>query len=572
MITDPYESTNLASSMPQYTAELTSMLDNYLAAVDASMPYDIKTPVHLRWDASAPGVDPKGWRSTIDVNYKGRETWSLGAGAEQPTAVNMAAFQPGLPDRAFAFDGGDIMRHVFFNVGDKLPRYLGITNMTMGTADFDRSASLSTWFRTSALNRNQVLFESGDGSSGMSLTLGNADGNGGFNDLRLRVRSADGTAYDVTAPIDKFANPTADFVNATAVINDSTTNRYLELYINGAVAARLDLPTGDASSINWDGFDQAGLGRAANGLGGAAGSGNLPFNGGFVGQMAAVSFYNYALNQSTVAGNYNAMLDPVGLGVQARTGEIVVPTARATDLRPGAAESDSLLVMEERRGVTAAPLSVSAVVAAGVSSHYAAPGAPQQLASGAEFTSYLMHFDPLANTPGLQTVTGSVTFAEEILAIVYDGGLLSASDAALGAIGNYGTTGDRGLAWSPGDFLSVDANQRTLSFNLTIAGDDLLQFRVLTGAVSPAGGADFNNDGIVDGADLAAWTAAYGASPNADADGDGDSDGSDFLQWQRDLGAGSSTTAAAAVPEPAAMAMLAVAAFAGAAVSRRRRS
>lgn len=63
--------------------------------------------------------------------------------------------------------------------------------------------------------------------------------------------------------------------------------------------------------------------------------------------------------------------------------------------------------------------------------------------------------------------------------------------------------------------------------------------------------ADFNNDGKVDGADLAAWREAFGATPNADADGDNDSDGADFLVWQRQFGSGvGSAPFAAAVPEP----------------------
>jgi len=64
--------------------------------------------------------------------------------------------------------------------------------------------------------------------------------------------------------------------------------------------------------------------------------------------------------------------------------------------------------------------------------------------------------------------------------------------------------------------------------------------------------ADFDNDGDVDGNDLAKWRTDFGANPGSDADGDGDSDGADFLIWQAQFGAtglGSIT----AVPEPGSL-------------------
>jgi len=68
---------------------------------------------------------------------------------------------------------------------------------------------------------------------------------------------------------------------------------------------------------------------------------------------------------------------------------------------------------------------------------------------------------------------------------------------------------------------------------------------------------DFNRDGRVDAADLAAWSAGFGRASGAalgdgDANGDGDADGGDFLVWQKQFGAvASSTVNSAAIPEPA---------------------
>lgn len=76
-------------------------------------------------------------------------------------------------------------------------------------------------------------------------------------------------------------------------------------------------------------------------------------------------------------------------------------------------------------------------------------------------------------------------------------------------------------------------------------------------AAAPLPG-DFNGDGSVDGADLAAWKQHFGAASGAtlaqgDANGDGAVNGSDFLVWQRNVTAGATTATpnAAPVPEPA---------------------
>ncbi len=74
--------------------------------------------------------------------------------------------------------------------------------------------------------------------------------------------------------------------------------------------------------------------------------------------------------------------------------------------------------------------------------------------------------------------------------------------------------------------------------------------------------ADFDENGQVNGADLALWRTGFGTPTAAthmqgDANADGAVDGDDLLVWQRQLGLGSpATAAAAAVPEPASLAML----------------
>jgi hypothetical protein len=71
--------------------------------------------------------------------------------------------------------------------------------------------------------------------------------------------------------------------------------------------------------------------------------------------------------------------------------------------------------------------------------------------------------------------------------------------------------------------------------------------------------ADFDEDGDVDGTDLATWRMGFGTAAGAthmqgNADGDADVDGADFLTWQRQFGNGPGLPGALpqqdAVPEP----------------------
>jgi hypothetical protein len=83
---------------------------------------------------------------------------------------------------------------------------------------------------------------------------------------------------------------------------------------------------------------------------------------------------------------------------------------------------------------------------------------------------------------------------------------------------------------------------------------------------------DFDNNQIVDAADLTVWRNAVVANSAAgDTNGDGRSNGADFLIWQRYLGATNPAVAAsAAVPEPSTIVGAMIAMLGLASRARRR--
>ncbi len=73
--------------------------------------------------------------------------------------------------------------------------------------------------------------------------------------------------------------------------------------------------------------------------------------------------------------------------------------------------------------------------------------------------------------------------------------------------------------------------------------------------------ADFDENGVVNGADLARWRTGFGTGAThmqGNADGDGDVDGADFLTWQRQVGSAPIVAAAESIPEPGALALMLV--------------
>jgi hypothetical protein len=336
--------------------------------------------------------------------------------------------------------------------------------------------------------------------------------------------------------------------------------------VNGALAGKKLGQLGSEHSLQWDSYDNAGLGNmGGTGVGANGGTGALPFTGGLRGEIAASNFYNYALTSAQVLSDYNSVLNPVNFGIASFGGGATAPSQRLSSVALGAAEAAQVKIMHERNDALDSSLALDVRISADATLRSNAMGSAGSLPAGMFVSSYLLNFDPTGAPAADQSVTGVVKFDHQILGILFDDATLAATDAILGTIGDYGAVADRGLGLvgvgAGSDFLKISDDRRTLTFKLTTDGAGMQQFRVLTEYFN---GGDFNGDGVVSGADLAVWKSSMGVNAGGDADGDGDTDGADYLVWQQNLGSGvaynspNAAVSIAAIPEPTSLSLLVV--------------
>ena len=285
---------------------------------------------------------------------------------------------------------------------------------------------------------------------------------------------------------------------------------------------------------------------AGSGVGGTGGTGDPPFTGGsFRGELSLVRFFNHALQPAEIRSHYNEALHFSAFGVASLQGDVFAPGERPTDVSLGAFESAQIATLHERSGVLDASLDVDAMISGAVVLDEPGDATAGQLAAGTEFSSFLLQLDPVGSTAVPITAAGSVGFKGRIPGIMLDPNSLTGSDADLGSIGIYSELGDRGLLPGSDGTLQISPDRKTLTLDLTVMGDEMLQLRVLTEWIREA---DFDADGLVDATDRNIWEAAYGQSAAGDANGDGFTDGPDFLKWQVQFGV--------EVPEPGPTALL----------------
>ena len=495
---------NLAQAMPEKTAELHAKLENWLVAVDASLPYDARAPIALTWSADRLGkqedvgldilraslgtnrarsdlntdgiVDerdleialarqPRSWRSAENVDYKDRELW-LAATEEQnkPTYVETAPHQPYLPRHAFRFDGDDHMAQIHFN------------HVSGEAVTFD------FWVRLADMDRSHLLLETGGNDVGMSLTIGEADADGRFDDLRLRLYRW-GDSVNLTSSLPASVDPIRDFFNVVAVINDAHDDRHVELFVNGVSIGRVEDVAALQGSFDWGGTDAAGLGGVAGNLGSGAGSSDeQPFGTGLSGDLAFFRFFNHAIDDEQIKGYYNARLAPVDDGIVATSGMFEPAPERPTDVSRRAVEHDDrVLVMLERHDRLDQDLMVDILPEPGTTYTGAASGTLQ---AGSAFSSYLIHFDAVGDATAATPLIGSVTFEKPVIGVLLDADILADTDRMMGAIGRY-AVGQRGFSLSASAFIQFSQDRHTMILNGPAV--DLAQFRVITNLVPEPG-------------------------------------------------------------------------------------
>lgn len=560
-------SLDLSGTLPEKTAELGSLLDNWVQLADVSLAYDVAKPTEVVWQADNIGSRPDRWRAVTDIDHRWRETFETVPDANHPFQVSVQTHLVNAPDAALDFAGSEGLGRRFFHVGNRAERVS--SRFPTGEADFDHSVTFEALVRLDDLSNDHMLFESGVPSEGLSLTIGDADNDGQHNDARFRVVSSLGDEIEVTAKIDQFASPTRDFILLSAVVNDDPNDRYIELFVNGASAGKTNGTLGDTMLL-WNGFKQgfttARLGYAsAAALGANSGSGELPFNGASLrGELASFRFYNQTSSASMIQENYAALLASTSHGITSVSGGLEVPTERPSSIAAGDFELDGAVrIMHERVAQFDLNQPLDAVATKGDEIVVSPPNAPTSgtLAANVSYNSYLFHYDGTSIAVGDVSLTGSVTFDSPIVGLILEESSLDATEKLLGVAGRH-DEGDRNLADNGSGSFQISDDLLTLEIDISLDAASLTQFRVLTLA-TPSLPGDYNNDGMVNATDYDVWRSEFGTNSASLADGnrDGSVNIADYTVWRDNLGSMTDALASQSsgkVPEPGGFTLILV--------------
>lgn len=157
----------------------------------------------------------------------------------------------------------------------------------------------------------------------------------------------------------------------------------------------------------------------------------------------------------------------------------IVPPASAL---PGALAGPPAYCWNEQVNVNTASTAVN------IASNGFFTGGPYSTFAAGLFDSHMIHFD--AST-GVASVSGSVTFNANIVAVIFDEALLSVSDATFGAGGTtYYNNPNRSYSantLSPNTWLNISGNTITFDLWALPPGNFMAEVRVLTHPVPTPG-------------------------------------------------------------------------------------
>lgn len=192
------------------------------------------------------------------------------------------------------FDGSTTWGRPVGNGGDGTALF---GDEVLGDALSEQNATFEMWFHPDVVNdpgRQQILFESGGTGDGLAMYL---DG----SELVFGVKSG-GNTSEIGYQLDADTNGTlddvfGDFIQAVGVIDFD--NDTVQLYVDGELVAE-DL---SFLGVDWAGGNGTGIGRANDDVYWLADSNGLWFDG----QIAAMSYYDWALSQQEILDNFYSM-------------------------------------------------------------------------------------------------------------------------------------------------------------------------------------------------------------------------------------------------------------------------
>lgn len=178
-----------------------------------------------------------------------------------------------------------------------------------------------------------------------------------------------------------------------------------------------------------------------------------------------------------------SLVSAANAAITSTAGSVFWHVSQPTSALAGALVAPVAHVWNEQQNVTVSGQPVNIASSFG---GYTGPTPYTGSVSGT-FDSHFIHFDPVV---GQFSATGTVTFVDPIIAIIYDNTYLDATDATFGSFGTLYDTGNPNRSFAGAlNNSSISWAGNSLTFNLwTIApGNPICELRVLTHPVPAPG-------------------------------------------------------------------------------------